>query len=415
MSEYIDCCLQGRILDTADNWLPGVRLRVRSCGAECVTDGNGLFRLEFRRETLPEAAAKGIYDHLEAQKEGCRPRAIPLTDPAWFRGEAFEGRMEPTGVAPDTESVRFRMAPSGSVLGLPAVLDKAGKDSFSAAELERGLAILASKPSAAAAGVDEEVAIYGWVDPSVATVRATLIVALHGMGVIDHAVLRQFAAEESVALVGFEGQCIRTGWWPVDLFDSRLAQLGAQLGHPELGKAPLLTFGHSNGTGLATAYAAARPQQMLGWVSYHSGYAWQLLLPGVEQSPGLVLHGHLDDWLKHGQEQAVRDLRRQRNAPVAMMLEGEVGHGPEDTPATWRFVCDYYRTLLRTRLNADGSLRPVVIKEGWLGACYDRSLGGNQLLDVARYAEYGGDKTTANWLPDRQFAGLWQAYGAGRL
>ncbi len=411
MSKTIDCCLQGRILDTADNWLPGVRLRVRSCGAECVTDGNGLFRVEFRREALSREGAKGAYDHLEAEKEGCRPRAIPLTDAAWFHGEAFEGRMEPTGVAADTESVRFRMVRSGGVNGLPAALGKSGTDAFTADELGRGLEILAGKSADAAAAVDDdEVALYGWVDPGVRKVRATLIVALHGMGVIDHAVLRQFAAEESVALIGFEGH-IRTGWWPLGPFDSHLARLGKQLGHPGLEQAPLLTFGHSNGTGLATAYAAARPQQMLGWVSYHSGYGWQLLLPGVELSPGLVMHGHLDDWLKHGQEQAVRDLRRQRNAPVAMMLEGEVGHGPEDTPATWRFVCDYYRTLLRTRLNADGSLRPVAIEEGWLGASYDRSIGGNQLLDVAPYAKYTGDKTTANWLPDREFAERWQAYG----
>jgi hypothetical protein len=412
MRASIESCLRGRILDTADNWLPGVRLRVRSSGAEGVTDGNGKFEITFRGGILPEQPQGGAYDYLEAEKEGYRSRAIPLTDPSWLRGEPFEGRVEPAGVSPDTEVVRFRLNPAGGISRLPEVLGKSGKDSFTAEELEKGLAILRARAEEETEAA-EEVAIYGWVDPAVDRIRATLIVALHGMGVMDHPILRRFAAEESVALVGFEGKGLRTGWWPVDFFDPYLARLGEQLEHPDLGNVPLLTFGHSNGTGLATAYASARPQQMLGWVSYHSGYAWQLSLPRVELSPGLVMHGQLDDWLKHGQEQAVKDLRRNRNAPVAMMLEGEVGHGPNDTPATWSFICDYYRTLLRWRLQDDGSLRPVAIEEGWLGDCYDRTAGGNQLLPVAPYSEYKSDRSVANWLPDGQFARRWQSYGAG--
>ena len=34
-----------------------------------------------------------------------------------------------------------------------------------------------------------------------------------------------------------------------------------------------------------------------------------------------------------------------------------------------------------------------------------------QLLGVAPYTEFKGDKSTASWFPDEEFAKVWQRYG----
>jgi hypothetical protein len=90
-----------------------------------------------------------------------------------------------------------------------------------------------------------------------------------------------------------------------------------------------------------------------------------------------------------------------------------VGHGPVDAGqnATWRFIVEFCEAAMRIRLKDDGTLKPVDIEQGWLGAIYDRAQGGQQTLAIAPYAEYPGDKSVANWLPDRKFAEVWQLYG----
>lgn len=93
-------------------------------------------------------------------------------------------------------------------------------------------------------------------------------------------------------------------------------------------------------------------------------------------------------------------------------VESGVGHSPADGEATWEFITEFLRAAMRVRLNADGSLKPIAIEQGWLGASYELAAGARQVLEVAPYAQFQGDKSTANWLPDAEFAKIWQRYGA---
>jgi len=190
-----------------------------------------------------------------------------------------------------------------------------------------------------------------------------------------------------------------------------MKELGKAVGHPELPTLPVLLFSHSNGTGHASAYASSRPGRVIAWISYHSGFGWQLLLPNLEQSTGLIMHGQLDEWFKNGQEAAFQHLRAARNAAVTMMVEGNVGHGPVDLDATWEFIVAYCSACMRLRLGGDRGLRAVVSSEGWLGACYNRAVGGHQLLEVAPVGNFPHRPSAASWLPDGVFASVWQNYG----
>lgn len=406
MSATKETVFQGRVSDTSDNWLPDVRVALRSLGVVAETDGNGLFELKIPGGQAWEANREGAIEYLELDKEGYQGRSIAITDPSWL--ESFqEPVLEPNPVGEDNAAFTMRLPSGASIHGLARRIGKAPGEEVTGEDLRVGLERIAERGGANT----ERASFYAYVPSETERLRAAFLISLHGMGSIDHPVLRRFADENDIALVGVEGPPIQRGCYPVSLLDAPLERLGEMTGHPELVEVPVLTFGHSNGTGFATVYAAERPERLIGWISYHSGHDWQLLLPGVEEAPGLVMHGHLDKWLENGQEQAVLDLRGKRNAPVAMMLEGNVGHGPVDPTATWEFIVEFCLAALRLRLGEDGRLAPVEIEAGWLGGVYDRDIGGQQHLPIAPYAEYDGEIETANWLPDGEFAGIWQLYG----
>lgn len=399
--------LRGRIMDTSDNWLPDVRVALRHADVVAHTDGNGLFELSFEADEPLTPDGNGAYEYLELDEEAHLGRSIAITDLEYF-DEPIVEKMEPNPVGEDNVGFSVRMRAAHSIHGLPRSVPGLGDDEpITAAHLRQGLQHVAARRGERT----ERAWFYAHVPAQSERLKAAFLISLHGMGNIDHPVLRRFADEHDIALVGVEGVPVQRGCWPVSALDEQLRRLGEMTGHPELVDVPVLTFGHSNGTGFATVYAAERPERLIGWISYHSGHAWQLLLPGVEEAPGLVMHGHLDQWLENGQEEAVKNLRRQREAPVAMMLEAHVGHGPVDRDATWAFIVEFCKAAMRVRLNDDGTLRPIEIEQGWLGELYNRGIGGQQDLNIAPWLDFAGDRSTANWLSDRAFAETWQTYG----
>lgn len=402
-----EIALKGQVSDRDNNWLPEARVALRYGGAETMTDGNGRFELKFKWKMPNHPGPKGELNWLEIDKEGYLGQSIAITNTDWF-AEQVAVKLEQVPVAEDLAHFTMRMRTSGSVHGLPRRLKVDAKEPIAVEVLAEGLEQLRRR--AEENPYTERVEFYGYAPAGVEKLKAVFLIALHGMGSVDHQVLRDFADREKLALVGVKCHQIQTGSVPVAALDEPLRKMGELLGHGELVDLPVLTFGHSNGTGFATVYAAERPERLIGWVSYHSGYAWQLQLPGVELVPGLVLHGHKDEWFEHGQEEAVRGLRRERNAPVSLLVEGNVGHGPLDTPATWKFVVAFCEAAMRNRLAADGSLRAVEMEKGWLGECYDREKGGQQRLEVVPWGEFTGEKEAANWLIDGEFAKIWQEY-----
>lgn len=408
MAEQKEHTLKGRITDTDDNWLPDVRVELKNAKAVTKTDPNGLFELTFKAPSPMKANKRGVYEILSLDKEGHLGRSIEIKDPAYFDKPVVE-KMEPNPVGEDNVGFSVRLPMGHSIHGL----------SRSIKGFEPGMPIDAAtyesyfkgKSKLRKGGPKDRVSFHAYIPKDAERVRAAFLISLHGMGTIDNPVLRKFADKNQVALIGVLGAPMQRGFVPVANIDPHLERLGRMSGHPELGTVPILSFGHSNGTGFAAIFPSRRPERVIGWISYHSGWSWHLQFPGVEQVPGLVMHGHKDQWLDHGQEETVKRLRRERNAPVAMMLEANVGHGPVDPDATWAFITNFCEAAMRIRLNEDGSLKPVEIKNGWLGETYDRSEGGQQDLTVAPHDQFKGDRSSANWLPDETFAKTWRAYG----
>ncbi len=397
--------LRGRISDTSGNWLPQALVTLVNIGSSAVTDGNGLFEIPIPQ--VPDAPAQSSpVEILRIEKDRHRQREIKIQSRDFFTRFA-ELEIEPNGVGDDSVHLSVSLPGLGTQQIGDGILPEEDPERITPLLSER-LDALAAKNRHTLPPAD----FYCWIPPGVKPLRAVFLISLHGMGCVDNPVLRRFAENQRVALVGLRGLTVQRGIYPTVLLDAPLQELGIKTGHPEIASLPVLLFGHSNGTGHATTYASSRPDRVIAWVSYHSGYGWQLLLPGLEKSPGLILHGQLDKYFENGQEAAFRHLRSVHNAPVAMMVEGNVGHGPLDTEATWEFIVAFCEACMRLRLGSDSRLHPVQPASGWLGGCYDRAAGGPQLLPVNPYPEFAGEPSNASWLPDERFARVWQRYGA---
>jgi hypothetical protein len=397
--------LEGTVADPSANLLPGVRVALTRAKAVTHTDGNGRFSLTFRCDQPAAKDKDGAYDYLELDKDGYQGRTIKIQDLAYFSKPVAEV-LEPNPIGKDNVGFSMRLE---SRCALPLLLRKDTR-LIGEAEWKDYFRKVEAAPAGGATG---RVEFHAYVPPGAKRLKAAFLISRHGMGTIDHPVLRDFAARHGIALVGIIGDPMQRGFHPVSLIDEPLARLGKMVNHPELATVPVLTFGHSNGTGFSAIFPARRPERVIAWISYHSGGSFHLQFPGLERVPGLAMHGNLDKFIESGQVQTVQNLRQHRQAAIAMMMEGNVGHGPVDAGqnATWRFIVEFCEAAMRIRLKDDGTLKPVEIEQGWLGAIYDRAQGGQQTLAIAPYAEYPGDKSVANWLPDRKFAEVWQLYG----
>jgi len=252
-----------------------------------------------------------------------------------------------------------------------------------------------------------------YIPASVEHVKAAFYISQHGQGDITHPVLHQFAKDENLALVGFFGDPVQRGVADVSVLDEHIATLADLSEHPELPDAPIMTFGHSNGTGFAACWPRDRTDQVICWTSFHPGFTGYLQYANTEFVPALVMCGELDDYfLRSRQDITVAAMRSTRNAAMAMMLEGGMSHSMPYKDDTWTFIVEFCKAAMRIRLNGDGTLNPVDIEAGWLGEQYDVETGGRQLLDVAPYADFTGDPSTANWLADQTFAEHWESYGS---
>ena len=405
-TEYV---LKGHILDRQEQPLAGVRVGFRSAGVATETDAKGEFSL-----TLPLKPGQVLkkdntntYEAVELDKEGHMGRTVDIKDLGFFDQRLTE-KLLPYPVTADRAELTLRM---GLDITLPPITTGKEFSLITPEQWQKWLAGMGDRKRAD--GRTEQVVVQAYIPVGVAELKAMFLLTRHGIGSIDHPRLRDFANRNGVALVGVKGNPVQRGFYPVDLLDEPIARLGQMLKHPELETLPVISFGHSNGTGFAGILASQRPGRVLAWISYHSGAAFHLQFPGVEKVPGLVMHGLIDPFFKNGQEPTVKRLRQERNAALAMMLEANVAHGPADRDqnATWDFIAAFSEAALRTRLAADGTVRPVVIEQGWLGATYDRVQGGQQELAIAPYAAFQGDKSTASWLPDQTFAETWQRYG----
>ena len=270
-------------------------------------------------------------------------------------------------------------------------------------------------------GSKEEVALDLWLPDGVQTVKGIVVMSGHGSGesLFRRADLRALARELHLALFKFVGNPMQRGFWPRSLLFAQLKDFGAKTAHPELEHAPLFLYGHSNGTGFSAVFPSYEPERVWAWVSMRPGTTFQVYQPGAARVPGLVIFGEDDPFLARpskGENLAVVPaLRKKHGALWSIAVEPKTGHGPGDK--TWPLVFSFLRHSFSARVPADADagkgpvkLTALQAENGHLGRNWDADQGGYQTLSMAPFAEFSGDRATASWLLNREYAKDWQTF-----
>jgi len=188
-----------------------------------------------------------------------------------------------------------------------------------------------------------------------------------------------------------------------------LARLARESGHSELADVGVLLWGFSAAGNFGPTFAQWRPDRTLGFISYHSHMRGiPVDVPRIAGIPALFIAGGADSLA--GVEDAERSWRagRAANAPYAFVVHPRRVHVTvEGLLDASHLMRGWIEAVLRARGPVDGvgsgltSLRPIQREAGWLA---DAVTG-----EIARYADYGGDRAAASWLPDEPTALEWLA------
>lgn len=270
-------------------------------------------------------------------------------------------------------------------------------------------------------GKREDVKFDLWLPEGISSVRGIVVISGHGSGenLYKHAELRKIARELHLAIFKFVGNPMQRGFWPRSLLDERLAAFAEKSQHPELNRAPLFLYGHSNGTGFSAIYPATEGSRVWAFVSMRPGTTFQVYQPKVAQVPGMVIFGEDDGFFaRPSKEQnmaVVEAMRKKHNALWHYAVEPKSGHGPGEK--TWPLVFSFLRHSFAARVPADADpgkgpvkLSDIKPETGYLGQNWDAAKGGYQTLPIASFAEFPADKTTASWLLNAAFATDWQTF-----
>lgn len=270
-------------------------------------------------------------------------------------------------------------------------------------------------------GKREEVRFALWIPEGVGVVRGVVAITGHGSGeyLYRHPDLRKLARELRLAVFQFVGNPLQRGFWPRSLLYERLKDLGAKSRHPELEHAPLFLYGHSNGTGFSAIFPATEGERVWAWVSMRPGTTLQAAQPGAAQVPGLVIFGEVDPFFARPSQReniaVVETMRKEHGALWNFAVEPKTGHGPG--AKTWPLVFSFLRHTFAARVPTDADprggpvpLRTLRAEQGLLGEGWNADRGGYQELRVASQDKFQGDKSTASWLINADYADDWRTF-----
>ena len=281
-----------------------------------------------------------------------------------------------------------------------------------------------------------------WLPQNKPLVKGIFVFPFYGTGhnFSEYTELRAMSGDIGCAIVGFnEGGKLPDGAHvgmpghdksPASVLLGALGELAVLSGHPEVEHAPLLTFGHSNGTVFSAGFASKHPERIFGWIAFKSAFGAQFSKPEIYNIPGMVISGENDASYFGDQPATVERLRREHGALMHMIVEPGGGHWPEGT-RTYTILMAFMKAafLLRVPADADATRGPVTLIEckeadGWLGRNVDvvrlrtpdfqwvceTPVNIRQRLEIGAYDEFPCDKTRASWLLTEDYARKWQEF-----
>lgn len=263
-----------------------------------------------------------------------------------------------------------------------------------------------------------EITAYLWIPEQCRQVRGVLVFAQNvpeGL-IAGHPLIRKACAENDLAIV-----YTSTGFWPgrmedfgnpnathpegIERLEALLNQLAASSGYAELARVPWLPIGESMSLLMVKGVLNARPERCIAGI-----FACDIAEPREKSVPTLGLQGTGSEWGQTNRE--LRTYWRETgHYPRACELRKKFPDWPATLvvdPCGGHFTCSdamlgymarYIDRIVKARLAADGSLRPLDVTAGYLarlpiaGATNTPIEFAANATDVAR-----------PWFPDRASA-----------
>ena len=217
------------------------------------------------------------------------------------------------------------------------------------------------------------------------------------------------------------------------IFEALMPCLADQSGHAEIARAPIIPLGHSAQATFPWNFAAWNADRTLCIVSFHGdaprtnlcGYGAANVEWGCHRNidgiPGLMVEGEYEWW-----EARVRPALafRMMYPESCISFLCDTGRGHFDCgDRTADYIAKFIAKSMQQRLLADGSLRKLNPKDGYLAERFHSDMTGTDGADKGKtpenanatrpmpapYNEYKGDKHDAFWYFDKEMADLTEA------
>ena len=218
-----------------------------------------------------------------------------------------------------------------------------------------------------------------------------------------------------------------------NIFEELMANLADNSGHLEIAKAPIIPLGHSAQATFPWNFAAWNPDRTLCIISFH-GDAPRTNLCGfgaanvewgrnrnIDGIPGLMIEGEYE-WWEARVNPALAFRMMYPESCISFLCDTGRGHF-DCGDRTADYIAKFIQKSLEQRLDADGSLRKLNPKEGYLAERFHSDMVGTDGADKGKapsaveakrpqpapYAQYKGDKHDAFWYFDKEMAELTEA------
>lgn len=218
-----------------------------------------------------------------------------------------------------------------------------------------------------------------------------------------------------------------------NIFEELMANLADNSGHLEIAKAPIIPLGHSAQATFPWNFAAWNSNRTLCIISFHGdaprtnlcGYGAANVEWGrnrnIDGIPGLMVEGEYEWWEARVNPALAFRMMYPKSCISFLCDTGRDHFDCDDRTAD--YIAKFIQKSLEQRLNADGSLRKLNPKEGYLAERFHSDMIGTDGADKGKapenanasrpqpapYALYKGDKHDAFWYFDKEMAELTEA------
>ncbi len=214
--------------------------------------------------------------------------------------------------------------------------------------------------------------------------------------------LRAMVKSSHVALLGTTIHSLANSAASDNSLFAAMVEFANLSGHPELANAPVLMFGLGAGTSPEGSGLASRvPQRVIGVLERVPVSVPILTTPETLAVPTFVMLSELDEVVDNSSVQATFAGNRSRGGLWALAVEPGIVHAGATVLANGANV-GWIAAALAARLPTTPGDPLVALDEqsGWLG--------DQATFEIASWANYTGDPTTASWLLSQTVANTWK-------